>query len=59
MIPEEFERRMRECFSKDAGGHLDREVAHVDADDLMCELLKSLGYGAGVKVYEEEEKWHS
>ena len=34
------------------------EAGHVEADDLMCELLKSLGYGEGVEVLEDMDKWY-
>ena len=35
------------------------EYRHADADDLMCELLKGLGYGDGVRHFEDMEKWYS
>ncbi len=37
----------------------DKEIAHIEADDLMCELLTELGYGEAVKIFEEMEKWYS
>ena len=35
------------------------EYRHIDADDLICELLKELGYGDGVRYFEDMEKWYS
>lgn len=35
------------------------EYDHIDADELMCELLESLGYREGVRYFKEMEKWYS
>lgn len=35
------------------------EDKHIDADELMCELLESLGYREGVRFFKEMEKWYS
>ena len=40
-------------------GIYDTEEAHGDADDLMCKLLKALGYRDGVEVYEGMDKWYA
>lgn len=37
----------------------DPECSHVVMDNLMCELLKQLGYEDGVKIFETTEKWCS
>ena len=37
----------------------DVEMAHMEADDLLCELLIELGYGEGVKVFDNMHKWYS
>jgi len=37
----------------------DPEVFHSEADDLMCWLLTKLGYGEGVEIFENAEKWYS
>ena len=34
----------------------DPEAAHSEADGLMCRVLKQLGYGAGVGVFEDMNK---
>jgi hypothetical protein len=61
MTPEEFEKRMRECFPPppDKGRGYDKEVAHGNADQLMCDLLTELGYGKGVEVFENADKWYA
>ena len=35
------------------------EYNHIDADELMCELLADLGYGEGVRYFREIERWYS
>ena len=66
----EFERRMNEIAHpqpvKTNGSYIDQAMyraanissSHEEADDLMCEVLKSLGYEAGVKIFEEMTKWY-
>ena len=54
MTPEEFEKKMKECFDS-----RDVEMNHADADDLMCELLENLGYEAGVKIFNSHAKWYA
>ena len=56
MTPEEFKQKMQEAFP--TGGH-DEEYAHGYADALMCELLTSLGYGEGVKIFQSADKWYA
>lgn len=54
MTPAEFADKMREISR--AG---DTEMDHCEADDLMCALLRSLGYGEGVDIFEEMPKWYA
>ena len=35
------------------------EMAHILADELMCKLLRELGYGEGVDLFEKMDKWYS
>lgn len=35
----------------------DTEMAHSNADDVLCELLRSLGYSDVVDEYEKVDKW--
>ena len=35
------------------------EIGHIHADELMCDILTQLGYGDGVKLFEQMEKWYS
>ena len=33
--------------------------SHREADDLMCEVLRQLGYEEGVAMFVEMQKWYS
>ena len=37
----------------------DNETAHVEADNLVCELLKELGFEEVVKEYDKVSKWYA
>ena len=56
MTPEEFADRMEELFP---GNDYDQEISHGMADVLMCRLLIELGYGEGVGIFIESEKWYA
>ena len=54
MTPEEFRDTML-TISK----YSDKEDRHYNADELMCDLLHSLGYGEGVAIFKEIDKWYA
>ena len=35
----------------------DTEMAHIDADDILCQLLETLGYEDVVSEYQKVNKW--
>ena len=37
----------------------DTESSHINLDNLLCDVLESLGYEALVKVYNSAPKWYS
>jgi len=37
----------------------DKERDHCEADDILCELLSSLGYGEVVDQFNKLEKWYA
>jgi hypothetical protein len=37
----------------------DQEVCHVEMDQLMCDLLETLGYDEAVRIFRSEEKWYA
>lgn len=49
----EFAEKMKKCAEKDT------EAAHIEADELMCEVLSGLGYQAGVDYFHEMNKWYA
>jgi len=62
MTPEEFSSRMARIFGIDehaSAGMFDTERAHGEADELMCQALRELGYSAGVRIFETIEKWYA
>ncbi|MDI5922506.1 hypothetical protein QLQ86_17125 [Halomonas sp. LR5S13] len=38
---------------------VDQHKRHVDADEVLCKLLVSLGHGDVVEEYRKIEKWYS
>ena len=53
MTPEEFAKAMKKASD------YDEEVAHMQMDDLMSDLLRQLGYGEGIDIFENTYKWHA
>ncbi len=43
---------------KKAQGNGDIECAHADADDILCDLLRALGYDDVVDEWMEVDKWY-
>lgn len=37
----------------------DVEYRHKTMDELMCKLLRQLGYGDGIAVFEKTSKWYA
>ena len=56
MTPKEFAKEMAKLTADKDG---DFERAHGQMDDLMCKLLKELGYKEGIKIFEEQDKWYA
>jgi hypothetical protein len=56
MKPEQFKQLMEQYKVESIS---DPESAHSKADQLMCRILDELGYGEGVAVFEEVEKWYA
>lgn len=48
ILAAEFERRMKEIAEMK-----DIEDRHIKADNLLCEVLESMGYSAGTKIFRE------
>lgn len=37
----------------------DPEVAHAEADDLFCEILREMGFVKAVAFYQEQTRWYA
>lgn len=37
---------------------LDIEISHIEADEILCKILKELGYTEIVKAYNKVSKWY-
>lgn len=59
ITPEEFERRMKEIKETWYEKEGDKELAHRFADDLMTDVLNSLGYSEGILINESMMKWYA
>lgn len=51
-LSDEMVKRLQEEVNND-----DTECAHINADDILCELLEKLGYTDVVEKYNEVSKW--
>jgi hypothetical protein len=56
MTPKEFTEEMRKIQNETDG---DEEAIHGKMDELMCKVLKELGYGDGVDIFEGQTKWYA
>ncbi len=58
MTPKEFYETIK-YWSENCKTSGQIEDNHRAADRLMCEILTELGYGEGVKVFEDMKKWYA
>ncbi len=54
--PEEFAEAIEMAASEYAG---DEELRHVAMDDIKGKLLRELGYGKSVDIFNSTEKWYA
>ena len=47
------------CKMKMAIDNDNKECGHVACDEVLCDLLREIGFHNVVDVYEEQEKWYS
>ena len=63
MTKKEFAKQMKaisDQLEQDTrNGYPDEEEAHILADILMCKLLKDLGYGEAVDIFEKMPKMYA
>ena len=54
VINKEAIEKMKECVNNG-----DTEVAHINADAVLCDVLTQLGYKELVDLYEKVKKWYA
>lgn len=54
VIIKEAIEKMKECVNNGA-----TEVAHINADAVLCDVLTQLGYKELVDLYEKVKKWYA
>lgn len=59
MTPEEFKQAMADAYHKYWVIENDEEFVHIEMDEIMCDLLRDLGYGEGIDIFESTYKWYS
>lgn len=59
MTPEEFAQRMKDTYEHFWVEKEDEELVHGAMDDLMCNLLRQLGYSEGIDIFENTPKWYA
>lgn len=52
-LNEIYLKQMKECAKYET------EHSHIEADSILCELLKKLGYTELIETYQNLEKWYS
>ena len=58
-LNDKYLNRMKEVKQKYEIEQDDKEVAHVLADEVLCNLLESLGYVELVEEYDSIHKWYA
>lgn len=56
MTPEEFAKKMKKISDN---LKYQEEDAHMQMDDLMSDLLRQLGYGEGIDIFDNTSKWYA
>lgn len=59
MTPEEFTTKMREAYEYYYTKNDDEELVHITMDGIMCDLLRSLGYGEGIDIFNNTPMWYA
>ena len=56
MTPDEMAKKMRAITENPDG---DQETDHEECDALMCAVLRELGFGAAVDIFESSHRWYA
>jgi hypothetical protein len=50
---------MREVYEHYYVKNDDEEDVHIAMDGIMCNLLRDLGYGEGIDIFDSTPKWYA
>ena len=56
---EEFYEAMKKISNELHDIYYDKERIHIEMDNLMCELLTTLGYGRAIEIFKSTPKWYA
>lgn len=59
MTPEEFKQAMADAYHKYYEIECDEELVHGAMDYIICELLRDLGYGEGIDIFDNTPMWYA
>ena len=62
MTPDQFRERMEALVNPDYHGYpelKEKEWGHAEGDDLLMEILESLGYEEGCAIFRSVSKWYA
>lgn len=59
MTPDEFAAKMQEAYKIHYEENADNEVVHIVMDGIMCDLLRQLGYGEGIDIFNNTPMWYA
>ena len=59
LTPEDFKQQMQDAYDVYYLQQHDNECVHSVMDDIMCSLLRQLGYGEGIDIFEHTPKWYA
>lgn len=59
MTPNEFAAKMQEAYETHYVKENDEEVVHIVMDGIMCDLLRQLGYGEGIDIFNNTPMWYA
>ena len=58
MTPKEAEEKMAAIVKRQDSPFTNIGEDHIEADNILCDLLQSLGYGEVIDIYKNIRMWH-
>ena len=57
ITPSEFKDKMLK-LEEEFGSGKDEEEFHIEADKLICQIMREFGYGEGINIFERNPIWY-